>query len=93
MTKELFEEFKQYLKTGIIDFTYRKVNGEIRNARGTTDMKYIEERGGAPNGTGYDAPSYILRYWDVNSEGWRSCKIDNIESFIKPDATQKEIGF
>lgn len=88
-----FDRLKELMRTAVIDFSYRKVNGEIRNARGTLDTKYIDERGGTPNGTGGEPPTDILRYWDTNSDGWRSCKINNIISFTEPDAEQGKIEF
>lgn len=93
MDEMIFEKLKNSMKMGIISFTYKKLNGEMRDAKGTLNMKYIEERGGLPNGNGIDGPSDILRYWDVNSDGWRSCKINNIISYTEPNAEQKTVEF
>ncbi len=86
-----YDEFEKYLKQGIINFTYKKVSGEVRHARGTTNPKYIDEHNGTPNGTGKFESNDVLRYWDVNSEGWRSCKKDRIMSFNTPDSLQQEL--
>lgn len=88
-----FTQLKELMKTGKINFTYVKTNGDVRNATGTLDLKYIDERGGTPNGTGYEVPENVLRYWDVNSDGWRSCRINLIQSFELPDDEQQKLNF
>lgn len=87
------EELKKLMKTNKISFTYKKINGEVRQALGTLDLEYIRSKGGEPKGSLSNMPDDVLRYWDVNSDGWRSCRHENIESYVTPDASQKEIDF
>lgn len=77
------QKLKECMHHSIVKFSYKKTNGEIRDAMGTLCQKIIEERGGnLPKGTG-EAPIDTFPYWDVNSEGWRSFKVSN---FIWADA-------
>lgn len=83
---------KELMKTNVIEFTYVKVNGDIRNAHGTLDANYIRERGGEPDGKrNFKTPDNQFRYWDVNSDGWRSCRSNYIQSYKEPDAIQSKL--
>lgn len=71
------EKLRECMTYSIVRFSYKKTNGEVRDAMGTLNSKLIEERGGSlPNGTG-KAPTDTFPYWDVNSEGWRSFRREN----------------
>lgn len=58
-------------RRGVVSFDYRKVSGEVRAAVGTLDFGY-EYKGGRPAGDG------IFVYFDVESGGVRSCKVENL---------------
>jgi hypothetical protein len=50
-----------------------KKDGSERTARGTTKVDIITEDGGnLPKGTGYSPSDTVTRYYDLNSNGWRS---------------------
>jgi len=69
--------FKNALHKGIVEFKYKKKNGEIRDAKGTLNIDVMGEDN-APKGTGYEITDSNIRYYDLNSEGWRSFIVDNL---------------
>ena len=70
-------KFKEALHNGIVEFKYSKKNGDIREARGTLNID-IMGKDNAPKGTGYDTNDSNIRYYDLNSEGWRSFITENL---------------
>lgn len=70
-------EFKNALHKGIVEFKYTKKNGEIREAKGTLNTEIMGEEN-TPKGTGYEITDSNIRYYDLNSEGWRSFIVDNL---------------
>lgn len=77
-TKEVnINEFKKALHKGVVEFKYKKKNGEIRSAKGTLNIEVMGEDN-APKGTGYDIVDDNIRYYDLNSEGWRSFIPENL---------------
>ena len=70
-------DFKNALRKGVVNFKYKKKNGEIRDAKGTLNVEIMGEEN-APKGTGYDIVDTNIRYYDLNSEGWRSFIAENL---------------
>ena len=67
------------LANNIVSFTFRKVNGEIRHAKGTRNLDI------ARNYTGEYIPTpkgeeQLNSYYDVEVMGWRSYKPENLIS-------------
>lgn len=57
----------------VVDFKYRKVDGSIREAKGSNEsLKYIP--GEKPKNNNFG----ILVYFDLDANGFRSCKIENL---------------
>lgn len=84
-TKEVnINEFKKALHNGVVEFKYKKKNGEIRDAKGTLNIDIMGEDN-APKGTGYDIVDTNIRYYDLNSEGWRSFITENLIEWNKID--------
>ena len=73
-------EFKKALHKGVIEFKYKKKNGEIREAKGTLNTEVMGEEN-TPKGTGYEIADSNIRYYDLNSEGWRSFVVENFIGF------------
>lgn len=71
------EELKKKLHEGVVEFSYRKKDGSIRTAKGTLNDGYIPEEH-LPKGDSYVSPDNVQRYYDLNSEGWRSFLIENL---------------
>ena len=65
------------MRVNIVRFTYRKVDGTVREAFGTLDARRYHYEG-----KGYDrpAPSDCTRYWDTVKGGWRMFKTYNLLS-------------
>ena len=70
-------DFKNALRKGVVNFKYKKKNGEIRDAKGTLNVEIMGEEN-TPKGTGYDNVDTNIRYYDLNSEGWRSFIAENL---------------
>lgn len=71
-------ELKEALRQGVIEFEYLKKDGVThRKAKGTLNTELIQEHNATPKGTGNDTP-HLLKYYDLNVEGWRSCRVDNL---------------
>lgn len=74
------EDFKKALRNGKVEFTYRKKNGEERTAVGTLNVGIMGEEN-TPKGTGYEVSDTNIRYYDLNSNGWRSFIVENLISW------------
>lgn len=71
------EDFKKALHNGVVEFKYKKKNGDERVAKGTLNVEVMGEEN-SPKGTGYDIVDTNIRYYDLNSEGWRSFVTENL---------------
>lgn len=77
---ELSQELRESLKRSVVKFSYEKTNGELREAYGTRNPHNIEQTNGElPKGTGHEKEG-VVAYWDLKSNGWRSCREDKIVS-------------
>lgn len=77
--QKLEEPLRTLLAHNIVSFTFKKVNGEIRHALGTRNLSI------ASNYTGSDIPTPVYEeqpnsYYDVEKDGWRSYKPENLIS-------------
>ncbi len=75
-------EFKKLLHSGIVEFKYTKKNGEVRDARGTLSIDVMGKEN-EPKGGGKEYPENVVRYYDLNSEGWRSFVFENLIEYKK----------
>lgn len=72
------EKLSQKLNSGIVTFSYRKSNGEIRYAAGTTCTALIPtDKQPKGNGSSFTTPT-TQRYYDFVAMNWRSLKKDEI---------------
>lgn len=79
-TNTLAEQLVAKLRKNQVVFKYKKVNGEIREAYGTLNVKIIGEENQPHNNDKYQASDEVIRYYDLNSNGWRSFRIENLIS-------------
>ena len=81
-----FESFRKDLATGVFRFSYFKVDGGIRQARGTLDFARIpvEQRPKAIRPDDYEecAQNTVFCYYDLDARGWRSFRLDNFIGFV-----------
>lgn len=83
MVKEsLQKKLNRLLKTeDVVNFTFKKKNGELRHARGTKKMDKIEsiDEGAIPSGKG--APKTgVITYFDLDKSAWRSFQEESLVS-------------
>lgn len=57
---------------GVVKFKYKKIDGNLRETTGTRDVPYSKM--GNPRPVNYG----VLTYFDIESDGWRSCRISNL---------------
>ena len=60
------------MRTDVVSFAYEKADGTLRKAKGT-----LQGVQALIKGTGTDTPKTVC-YYDVDSNGWRSFKIENL---------------
>ena len=74
---------REYLKRGVVRFTYLKQDGTWREARGTLNTDIIPPSK-APTGrqqamidAGLELPNYkSIAYYDLDKEAWRAFNVD-----------------
>ena len=63
-------DLRERLSDGIISFAFKKLNGHLRTAVGTTNLSSIpvqsHPKGGRPK------PETQIAYWDLEKGQWRS---------------------
>lgn len=74
------ELIKEKLASGDVHFTYRKTDGTEREAYGTRNTGIIKDYNATPSGNGTEKNG-VITYYDLNSKGWRSFKIENFIGF------------
>ena len=72
LVKSMAFELKAKMREGEVKFKYTKKNGEIREALGTLNSDVYGKE---------NEPENQIRYYDLNSKGWRSFIIDNLISY------------
>ena len=68
------EKIRDYLRTGLVAFSYDKVNGDCRTALGTTNPILIPTAA-LPKSPDIDIPRErlgLITYYDLYAGGWRS---------------------
>lgn len=73
-------DLREKLQNGIVSFTYKKKDGSIREANGTTRMDCIPEEN-HPKGTG-EHSSDVVTYFDTDKNEWRSFREENFIHII-----------
>lgn len=69
-------KLKRDLLNGVVRFQFKKVDGSIRNALGTLNPQFLGSERPQAETTG--ASFGTLKYYDLEAQGWRSCKVENI---------------
>lgn len=77
---KLVEELKSLMRKSVVKFTYLKKDGEERVACGTLDMEVIPEEAHPVGDSDRKVSDDVIRYYDVEKNGWRSFAIQNLES-------------
>ena len=82
ISTEYITKFKNALHKRIVEFKYKKKNGEIRTAYGTLNIDLMGEENAPKGGDIKTGPDNQIRYYDTNSNGWRSFLIENFIDWI-----------
>ena len=82
-----FDSLSDQLSKGVVSFSFIKLDGSEREARGTTNKDYLEHKTSwRPKGR--VASSKVLCFYDLDKDEWRcisrESKITKINGVIKP---------
>lgn len=69
-------KLREAMHRGIVEFTYRKVSGEVRNAKGTLQEIVIPSR--STEGATRKSNDSVQCYYDCGKLGWRSFRKSNL---------------
>ena len=77
---EYQQEFRLLLQTNIVTFHYRKKNGQLRKAVGTTCLDFVPTDM-LPKGIGTERPAGYVNYYDFTVQGWRTLRLKHVTSY------------
>ena len=85
---EFQQEFRLLLQTDIVTFHYRKKNGKLRKAVGTTCLDFVPTDL-LPKGIGTQRPAGYVNYYDLTVCGWRTLRLKHVTSYevLEPEPT------
>lgn len=89
MENNIITNLKQGLKSGVVKFKYTKRDGSERLAIGTTNINDIPEEM-HPSGANRNTSDQIIRYYDIQCNGWRSCLMLNVISIEETYSSLEE---
>ena len=81
---EYQQEFRLLLQTNIVTFHYRKKNGQLRKAVGTTCLDFVPTDL-LPKGIGTERPAGYVNYYDFTVQGWRTFRLKHVTSYEVPE--------
>lgn len=80
-----FEDFRGKLRTGVYRFSFFKLDGSIREARGTLSPLLIPADKLPSSGASLDKEKSAssFPYYDLDRCAWRSFRLDNFIGFVE----------
>jgi len=94
----LAKHIVELMGSGVVAFQYRKLNGTLRQARGTLcrdcspeydeALRRIAERNGEQESETQENPLDSVTYWDMDKRGWRTFLIRYLDDYERK-VTQK----
>lgn len=81
-----FESFRKKLHNGVYRFSYFKLDGSIREARGTLDLSRIPAKNhpipltDSPDVRRENYETFV--YYDLDAKCWRSFRLENFIGFV-----------
>ena len=81
LTPITHSELRAELAKGRVSFAFKKLDGTLRLAEGTTQLELVPESS-RPAGK-RPSPESVVTFWDLEKEEWR-CVSAEKEVFIKP---------
>lgn len=89
MVKESLQQKLNYLlKTeDVVNFTFKKKNGELRHACGTKKIDKIKsiDEGAIPSGKGAQKTG-VIAYFDLDKSAWRSFQEESLISIDEQES-------
>lgn len=77
-------DIKTALHNGVVTFTYKKNDGSIRLAKGTTKHETLVAEGAqSKGGMNKVARAGFTSYYDIDKQGWRSFAESRLVEIIK----------
>ena len=73
------ELLKLYLRSGKVEITFQKVNGEVTTRTGTVNFNLMPA-GQHPKGNGGSSET-LINFYSLTDNGWRSLRAENLISF------------
>ena len=67
------DELRSKLNEGTVQFAFKKLDGTLRTAVGTTALESIPVEN-HPSGEGHSSPASV-RYFDLSKNAWRSVSV------------------
>ena len=67
------------LRENVVEVVFTKVNGDQRRMKCTLKSDLLPEM---PNEPGHPGPENVLPVWDIEKNGWRSFRIENVLDFM-----------
>ena len=61
------------MRAGVVRFAYEKTDGTLRKAWGT-----LHDVAATVKGTGRPDDGHTVKYYDTETDGWRSFKVENL---------------
>ena len=81
-------DFRKLLRNNKeVEFTFKKKDGTLREAKGTTEISVLENNYAVPSGTGNITPIDIVKFFDIDKLEWRSARIESITSINGEEAS------
>lgn len=74
------QELRELLNQGIVQFAFKKIDGNLRTAIGTTDLETIPQDD-HPQGIRESSPNVVV-FYDLSKNAWRSVSIRK-EMFVR----------
>lgn len=71
------QELSELLQTKVVEFSFKKNNGEIRFVFGTSNPECIPKDKQAKDQI---TTHQTIRFFDLNKNEWRSCRRDSVEN-------------
>lgn len=78
--EDLVKNLKEELRKRVVKFKYTKKDGSERDAYGTLNVDIMGKEN-TPIGTDRKFPDNQIRYYDLDSNGWRSFLTENLISY------------
>ena len=72
MTQIESDELRIQLYEGTVRFVFKKKDGTLRNAIGTTNLDIVP-LDNHPTGNGGESSKASVRFFDMEKNAWRSC--------------------